>query len=64
MIKKIKTVAIVFLTVLTLGIIYVFTYVPDLSDQYGIVESKLYLGNSDKQPLVVVEVEMNGPGTI
>ena len=39
--------------ILIAGIIYVFTYVPPLSEQHGVVETKLYLGNSDNQPLIV-----------
>ena len=39
--------------ILIAGIIYVFTYVPPLSEQHGVVETKLYFGNSDNQPLIV-----------
>ncbi|NMM50675.1 alpha/beta hydrolase family protein [Marinigracilibium pacificum] len=35
------------------GLIYLFTYTPELSDKHGVVDSKLYLGNSKKQPLIV-----------
>ena len=41
------------MTFLTVGLIYAFTYVPELSKQHGVVEARLYLGNSDDQPLVV-----------
>ncbi|MFT5998014.1 MAG: dipeptidyl aminopeptidase/acylaminoacyl peptidase [Neolewinella sp.] len=51
--KLIKRVALVVLLVLTLGLIYIFTYVPPLSEQHGVVESKLYLGDADGQPLIV-----------
>ncbi len=51
--RKIKIIVIVFISFLTFGLIYVFTYVPKLSKQHGVVEAKLYLGNSDKQPLFV-----------
>lgn len=32
---------------------YLFTYVPPLSENHGVIESKLYLGESDHQPLIV-----------
>jgi pimeloyl-ACP methyl ester carboxylesterase len=35
------------------GLIYIFTYVPPLSEQHGKVETQLYLGEGDKQPLIV-----------
>ncbi len=51
--KKNKIKGIAFLLFLFFGVLYLFIHVPKLSDKYGAVESKLYLGNSDKQPLVV-----------
>lgn len=51
--KKLKVTAIVFLSLLIIGLIYLFTHVPKLSDKYGVVEAKLYLGPSNKQPLFV-----------
>ena len=51
--KKIKITALIFISILTIGLVYIFTYVPPLSEQTGVVEAKLYLGNSDKQPLFV-----------
>jgi len=51
--KKIKIAVTILLSLLILGLIYVFTYVPKLSDKHGVVDSKLYLGNSEKQPLIV-----------
>jgi len=36
-----------------IGLVYIFTYIPPLSEQHGIVETKLYLGNDYNQPLVV-----------
>ena len=51
--KKLIIAVISILALLSIGAIYVFTYVPNLSDNYGIVEAKLYLGTSDNQPLVV-----------
>jgi len=51
--KVIKRILLIITLILTAGLIYIFTYVPSLSEQHGVVEAKLYLGNSDKQPLVV-----------
>ncbi|MBR9854656.1 MAG: prolyl oligopeptidase family serine peptidase [Algicola sp.] len=51
--KKIKIVAIIIIPILSLGLLYLFTYVPKLSDRHGVVEAKLYLGKADKQPLFV-----------
>lgn len=50
--RKIK-ITIVFLSLLILGFLYLFTHVPKLSNRHGVVEAKLYLGNSGKQPLFV-----------
>ena len=36
-----------------LSISLLFNYVPKLSEKYGVVEAKLYLGDSKKQPLFV-----------
>ena len=47
--KILLTISLILIAV----IIYVFTYVPPLSEQHGVVETKLYLGNSDNQPLIV-----------
>lgn len=35
------------------GIIYILTYVPSLPKETGVVETLLYLGDSDNQPLIV-----------
>ncbi len=47
----------IILSVLTIalisGLIYIFTYVPILSKQHGIVETLLYTGDSINQPLIV-----------
>ena len=51
--KTIKIVVIFFLSLLIIGLIYIFTYVPELSNQYGVIDTKLFLGNSEKQPLIV-----------
>ena len=39
--------------VLAAGLVFLFTYVPSLSKQHGVVETLLYLGDSDNQPLIV-----------
>ncbi len=52
--KKITVkILLVTLIVITAGLVYLFTYVPSLSEQHGIVESKLFLGESKNQPLIV-----------
>jgi dipeptidyl aminopeptidase/acylaminoacyl peptidase len=51
--KKNKIAVITIVLVLTIGLIYIFTYVPSLSKQHGVIETKLYLGDSDRQPLIV-----------
>lgn len=48
-----KIVLALILTAVASGLIYIFTYVPPLSDQHGIVEAKLYVGNAENQPLIV-----------
>ena len=51
--KRTKIILMAIAIVLTVGTIYVFTYVPPLSERHGVVETKLYLGYSQKQPLLV-----------
>ena len=51
--KKVKITLIIISCVLFFGFTYVFTYVPPFPKQYGIVESKLFLGDTEKQPLIV-----------
>lgn len=51
--KIIKITALAFLSLITIGLVHLFTHVPELSDKHGVVEAKLYLGNSYKQPLFV-----------
>ena len=51
--KRTKIAAVVLLSILTLGLIHLFTHVPKLSDRHGAVEAKLYLAKSEKQPLFV-----------
>ncbi|NQY31286.1 MAG: hypothetical protein HRT69_17695 [Flavobacteriaceae bacterium] len=52
--KKIKSILLIIVLVLITGVVYLFTYVPALSKQHGVVETILYLGDSDNQPLIVV----------
>ena len=51
--KRKKRILLGLTLVIILGIAYLFTYVPSLPEQHGIVETKLYLGDSDNQPLIV-----------
>lgn len=51
--KSTKKVLLIITLVLIAGLTYLFTYVPPLSEQHGGLETKLYLGNSDNQPLIV-----------
>ena len=51
--KIIYTILLLVLAGLVASIIYVFTYVPSLSKKRGVVETKLYLGDSENQPLLV-----------
>ncbi|MEP0007122.1 MAG: acyl-CoA thioester hydrolase/BAAT C-terminal domain-containing protein [Balneola sp.] len=51
--KIIKITALAFLSLITIGLVHLFTHVPELSDKHGVVEAKLYLGNTNKQPLFV-----------
>ena len=48
-----KGILITCVLVVITGIVYLFTYVPSLSKQHGVVETLLYLGDSDNQPLIV-----------
>ena len=51
--KRTKRILMFFLFVIVAGFVFLFNYVPPISKQHGIVDSKLYLGDSDNQPLVV-----------
>ena len=51
--KRIKTTFLIITLVLVAGLVFLFTYVPSLSKQHGVVETLLYLGDSDNQPLIV-----------
>jgi dipeptidyl aminopeptidase/acylaminoacyl peptidase len=48
-----KRILLIILLILITGIVFLFTYVPSLSEQNGVVDTKLYLGNSEGQPLIV-----------
>lgn len=51
--KRTKRVLYIIVLALIVGLVYIFTYVPSLSKQHGVVETILYLGDSDNQPLIV-----------
>lgn len=51
--KRTKRILLILALALVSGIVYIFTYVPSLSKQQGVVETQLYLGDSDNQPLIV-----------
>ena len=51
--KRTKIILLSILFVLVAGIVFLFTHVPSLSEQNGIVETRLYLGDADNQPLIV-----------
>ena len=51
--KRTKKILLILALALISGIVYIFTYVPNLSKQNGVVETLLYLGDSENQPLIV-----------
>lgn len=51
--KRTKILLIGIPLLLIIGIVYLFTYVPPLSERHGMVETKLYVGDSINQPLIV-----------
>lgn len=51
--KRTKKIFTVIALALISGLFYIFTYVPNLSKQHGVVETLLYLGDSENQPLIV-----------
>jgi len=51
--KRTKNILLILALALISGIVYIFTYVPNLSKQHGVVETLLYLGDSENQPLIV-----------
>lgn len=38
---------------LVAGLVYLFTYVPPFPERHGALDTKLFLGDADKQPLIV-----------
>lgn len=42
-----------FPALLIAGLVYLFTYVPPFPERHGALETRLFLGNADKQPLIV-----------
>ena len=48
-----KKTAIIITIILVAGITYLFTYVPPIPKQQGVVETLLYLGKGNNQPLIV-----------
>ena len=51
--KRTKRILLIIPLIFIVGIIYIFTYVPLLPKESGVVETFLYLGDSDNQPLIV-----------
>ncbi|MDO8316040.1 MAG: acyl-CoA thioester hydrolase/BAAT C-terminal domain-containing protein [Flavobacterium sp.] len=51
--KKIKIVLFLIVSILCFGLVYILTYVPPIPKEQGIVETKLFLGKGEKQPLIV-----------
>ncbi len=51
--KRTKIISLLIFLIFISGIIYIFTYVPSLPKEYGVVETLLYLGDSENQPLIV-----------
>ena len=51
--NRTKKILIIAALILISGITYLFTYVPPLSKKHGVVETLLYLGESENQPLIV-----------
>ena len=48
-----KRILLIVPLIFIVGIIYIFTYVPSLPKEIGVVQTLLYLGDSNKQPLIV-----------
>lgn len=51
--KKTKIALILITSTLCLGLVYVFTYVPPIPKEHGILDTSLFLGKGEKQPLIV-----------
>ncbi|MEL7004111.1 MAG: acyl-CoA thioester hydrolase/BAAT C-terminal domain-containing protein [Bacteroidota bacterium] len=53
-VKKIFLIVLSIIVVLVIGFfLFTILYTPEISDNYGRVDHKLYVGNSDNQPLIV-----------
>jgi len=53
MYSKTKVIILLFTALIVFGLVWLFTYVPKLSDSHGIISTKLYLGKGANQPLIV-----------
>jgi uncharacterized protein len=51
--KKIKLAFLLFISLIAILLIFLFTYVPPIPKEHGIVEPILYIGEGEEQPLVV-----------
>jgi uncharacterized protein len=51
--KKIKLAFLIFISLIAILLIFLFTYVPPIPKEHGVVEPILYIGEGEKQPLVV-----------
>jgi uncharacterized protein len=51
--KRTKITCLAIICLVGLGIVYLFNYVPPISKQHGALETILYLGEAEKQPLIV-----------
>ena len=51
--KKVKIALVLIACIVFFGLAYIFTYVPPIPKERGIVESVLFLGEAEKQPLIV-----------
>ena len=51
--KKVKIALVFIACVMCFVLVYIFTYVPPIPKERGIVESVLFLGEGEKQPLIV-----------
>lgn len=51
--KKIKIALLLISFTLCFGLVYVFTYVPPIPKEFGILDTTLFLGKGENQPMVV-----------
>jgi uncharacterized protein len=51
--KKVKLAFLLFISLVAVVLIFLFTYVPPIPKEHGVVEPILYIGEDVKQPLVV-----------